>query len=170
MKNTKNVLRIGIDFGKVISKAGNDGTATSFFGSNYLNAPTNPGAIEVIILLCQKYGAENIYIISKCGAKMEAKTREWLEYNRFYAQTGILPENVLFCREVEEKGPLCVTHSIDAFIDDRLKVLYYIHQAEPSIIQILFGNERRDREEYKHHLPHVLQAQTWQDVVPLLLA
>ena len=164
------IKRIGIDMGHVIMDGANDGSETDFLkGPNYLNARATARCFEVIEGLVDKYGIGNVVVVSKCGPNTERRTLEWFEHNGFYVQTGVLPADIHFCRQIEEKGPICVRLELDAFIDDRLGVHFYIHQSDPGVIQILFGDQERDRKRFAHHLEHVIVAPDWGFVEHLLL-
>ena len=156
--------------GHVIMDGANDGSDTDFLrGPNYLNARETRNCFPVLRELVAKYGAPHVAIVSKCGRGTQQRTLEWLDHNKVYAQTGILPANVYFCRMVEEKGPICLKLGLDVFIDDRLKVLYHIHKVDPGVLQILFGNQERDRREFAHHLSRVRHALDWDEVGEILL-
>ena len=67
--NQKNV-RIGIDFGKTIGLTENDKP----FANCY----------SVINFFKNKFGIENIYVISKAKKEMRIKISEWLLNNNFF--------------------------------------------------------------------------------------
>lgn len=68
--------KIGIDVGGVIiDRVRNDGTDTSFLSDNYLATSAVPGAFEHITRLVDHFGAEHVFVVSKCGTKVEDKTR-----------------------------------------------------------------------------------------------
>lgn len=117
---------IGIDVGGVIIDRSNDNSDTSFFSDNYLNTTAVPGAIEAIGKIVQARFKDRAYIVSKCGRKTEAKTKEWLKHHKVYEITGIKPENTFFCRKREEKAPFCKTVGITHFVDDRMSVLRHM--------------------------------------------
>jgi len=162
--------RVGIDVGHVIMDGANDGTETDFVrGDRYLEATAVPGCIETVRDIVAKYGSDNVFIVSKCGTKTQQRTRHWLAHNRFYEATGMLAGNVHFCLMIQQKGPICIHLGIDAFIDDRLGVHYWIHQSDPGIRQILFGNQSRDRRDFAAHLAETELAADWKAVRALLL-
>jgi hypothetical protein len=118
------VKNLGIDIGGVIISRQNDDTDTSFFGSNFLNTTAEPLAFETILKAYEHF--DEIHLVSKCGDKVQRKTREWLEYNNFYNATGVSPDNLHFCRKRYEKVGICRELGITAFIDDRLEILTYM--------------------------------------------
>lgn len=134
--------KIGIDIGGVIiDREKNDNTDTSLFGPNYLNALAVPGAFEAIQTIHNEIFPET-YIISKCGANIERKSREWLEHNGFYKKTGMFEEKVLFCRERRDKAPIAQKLGLTHFIDDKLEVLGYMRDVVAN--RILFSPDREE--------------------------
>lgn len=112
-------LRIGIDIGKVI--IGGEGEAdTSFFDDNYLMTPEVAGAFTAIRTLSEKF---DVWIISKCGTKVQERTLEWLLSREFYTKTQVAPEQVLFVKKRPQKAPLAEELGLVAFIDDREDII-----------------------------------------------
>jgi hypothetical protein len=120
----QNKIKIGIDIGGVIIAKYNMGQDTSFFSENYLFSKAVNGAFETIKYLNKIFGAENIFLISKCGNKLKEKTLKWLEFNNFYKITGFLENNIYFCYDKESKVQICKNLKISHFIDDRDDVLW----------------------------------------------
>jgi hypothetical protein len=111
-------IRIGIDIGNVIFGGG--GEDTSFFGDNFLNTPTMEGSFEAIASLSQTY---DIWLISKCGQKVQDKTLLWFAHHEFFEATGVNPEQVIFCRKRPEKAGIAESLGLRAFIDDREDII-----------------------------------------------
>lgn len=126
MKQQTNISRLGLDFGKVIMGAVQNGVAdTSFLGASFSDAMKSPpteGAFESIASLAKCFRSE-VWIVSKCGPSVEKKTRAWLDHNRFYERTGVLKANIRFCRERSAKAAICEELGISHFVDDRIDVL-----------------------------------------------
>jgi hypothetical protein len=119
--------RIGLDVGGVIIDAtANDGTDTDIRGDRFMEATPVAGAYDAVRELIDHYGADNIFIISKCGELIEDRTREWLAGNGFYAYTGFNPENLHFCRRRAEKASIAKTLDLSDFVDDHQDVLEYM--------------------------------------------
>lgn len=98
--------RVGIDFGGVIVERFDQcssGPDTSFSSDHKTSKPVE-NAISSIAEIVKIFGADNVFIVSKCGTKMRQKTLEWLEYNKFYQNTGVKRENVHFCFRRPHKG------------------------------------------------------------------
>lgn len=116
---------LGIDIGRVIIHG--DGPDTAFVGAGSdeeaMRAPAIDGAFEHVARLVERFSATRVWLVSKCGKKVEARTRMWLARHRFHVTTGLSPENVRFCRDRREKAPICDALGIGFFVDDRLDVL-----------------------------------------------
>lgn len=120
-------MKIGIDIGGVIiDRNRNDNSDTSLFGTNYLNAFAVSGALEAISVINKKMFPNETYIISKCGAAIEKKSREWLRHNGFYTMTSVAEDHVYFCRERADKAPIARKLGLTHFIDDKYEVLGYM--------------------------------------------
>ncbi|MEE9329718.1 MAG: hypothetical protein V3V30_06230 [Parvularculaceae bacterium] len=150
---------LGIDIGGVIIQKEKHASDTSFFSDNFLNTPAVEIAFATIGQLCaQRYGQE-IYLVSKCGPKIEAKTNQWLNHTGFYAATGVLPNNVHFCRERSDKAPICAALGVDCFIDDRTDVLRALDSVKT---RLLFGAQHEASSPLK-------TVKDWHEVRDLLL-
>lgn len=121
--------KIGIDIGRVIISGDTD-SPDQFFGPNYLNCPQVKEAFPSITQLVTTFGAEQVFLVSKCGEHTQKRTLEWLNHHDFYKQTGVLPYHVHFCRERHEKAVICKKLGIQIFIDDRFSVLKHLNQAQ----------------------------------------
>lgn len=145
--------RIGIDIGRVIIQG--DGPDTSFVGGSEeeaLRAPAVEGAFESLARLTRRFAPGNVYLVSKCGKRVEARTHTWLAHRRFFEATGILEENLRFCRSREQKAPICAELGIRFFVDDRIDVLVFMTAVVPH--RFLFGAHETDR-------PGVVAVPTW---------
>lgn len=159
--------RLGVDVGGVIIDRAADDTDTSFFSDNYLRTPAVRGAFSSLRRLVDDRFGTHVFLISKCGANVERKTREWLDHRRFYGRTGVPRENVRFCRQRWEKANVCHELGITHFVDDRLEVLGYLGRV-PN--RFLF---RPDEEEVQAHadtLGQVRRVESWLDVLRALLS
>mmetsp|Transcript_14253 Transcript_14253/g.21325 ORF Transcript_14253/g.21325 Transcript_14253/m.21325 type:complete len:219 (+) Transcript_14253:88-744(+) len=138
MSSSSNINQevIGIDFGGVISggkaidEEGNEDTR-GFFGEHYLQVKAQPGAFEGVKFIVDCIGADNVYIVSKAGARTAARTLEWLKTHDFYKQTGFAQKNhILFCRERREKSELACSKKLTRFIDDHEQNLDFVSRGE----------------------------------------
>ena len=83
-------------------------------------------AISSIRLVVEKYGVDNVYIISKAKSK-------WIDINRvrlrdcdFYERTGMVKKNTYFVDEYEDKEKMCKKLEITYMIDDSIKVMRHL--------------------------------------------
>lgn len=113
---------VGVDVGGVIVDRVAEGSDTSFFADRYLDTPAVPGAFEGLGVLSQHFEGR-LYIISKAGPRIAAKTRHWLRHHGVFADGGILEDRLHFVSDRREKATLCRRFEITHFIDDRLDVL-----------------------------------------------
>jgi hypothetical protein len=114
---------LGVDIGRVLIHG--DGPDTSFIGGSEedaVKAPPMEGALESLTRLSVRLGGR-IWLVSKCGPKVQARTIRWLDHHRFFEATGIPAGQLRFCRERHEKAPICAKLGIRLFVDDRLDVL-----------------------------------------------
>ncbi len=90
------MTKLAIDFGNVIGCA-NDGVGPdlpSKIAAYEIPDECIKGVSDIIGIL----GAENVFILSKCGPRMQQATVVCLGKNDFYERTGIPPDHTLFCR------------------------------------------------------------------------
>jgi hypothetical protein len=110
--------RIGIDIGNVI--VGGGGEDTSFFSDNFLKTPKIDGAFEAIQSLAEEF---DVWLLSKCGQTVQDKSLAWLLHHDFYKTTGVNPEQVIFCRQRNQKAGIAKNLGFRAFIDDRNDII-----------------------------------------------
>jgi hypothetical protein len=114
---------LGVDIGRVIIEG--DGPDTSFVGgseADAMRAPAMAGSFEALGRLRERVGGR-VWLVSKCGPKVQARTRLWLDRRRFFQTTGIPYGHLRFCRDRKDKAPICDELGIGLFVDDRLDVL-----------------------------------------------
>lgn len=157
-----NAETLGVDIGGVIIDRVNDGTDTSFFTDNYLQTTALPGVFDALRQLVEKRFGDKIFLVSKCGQRVQNKTLHWLNHHRFYDFTGIGRNHVYFCRERHEKAGICEKIGITHFIDDRLEVLgnlttvstLYLFQPRPDEVR-----------RFARFLKYVKQVNSWQEIL-----
>lgn len=154
--------KLGIDVGGVLTRKG--GTSDTFlFGPNYLNAPAVDGALEAVNELFKSPFRDNIWIISKCGHKVECRTRDWLKAHNLDL---IIPEDHwFFCKKRHEKAPIAETLGLTHFVDDRLEVLSYMTTVKN---RYLFQPEAEEVKPRKHVLSSVQVVQSWTELLDAL--
>lgn len=148
---------LGIDIGGVITAGGNE-----MFTENFLAVQAMPDCFEAIKrIVAQRFG-ERVYLVSKCGSRMQQKSMEWLRHHKFFDLTGVKSDHVEFCKDRSGKAPICARLGITHFVDDRLEVLshltsvsnLYLFQPKPSEVQ-----------RFAHHLLRVKQMNSWQEIL-----
>ncbi|WP_053234220.1 hypothetical protein [Sandaracinus amylolyticus] len=157
--------RLGVDIGRVIIGAtADDGTTdTSFLSGSEddaLRTPPVPGAFETIARL-HAHLEGRVWLVSKCGPRIQALTRRWLAHQGFHDVTGIPPEHVRFCRERRQKREHALALGLTCFVDDRLDVLRHLEGVVPALCW--FGVQRDPAPDW------VVATRTWRDVQRVLL-
>jgi len=159
-------VKIGIDIGGVIIDRANDDEDTSLFGDNYLNARPVAGAIDALQKLNTEIFPKEVFIVSKCGEKIEARSREWLKAKGVYEKTGIPEANVHFCRQRADKAPIARKLGLTHFVDDRLEVLGYMRGIVEN--RILFSPSAQGLDRYGLMSGPVILTFSWKDVLEFL--
>ena len=156
--------RLGIDIGRVIinGPAHPAGGDTAFFEGDeatLLATPEMPDAVDVIARLVVRFGG-CVWLVSKCGPRVQARTERWLAGHAFFARTGLAPDHVRFCRTRPDKRDHCVELGLTHFVDDHPEV----HAAIRGVVrhQFFFGPQRAVPA-YGQHTP------TWSDVERLIV-
>ncbi|HSX24635.1 MAG TPA: hypothetical protein VLG69_01580 [Candidatus Andersenbacteria bacterium] len=158
----KEIEILGIDIGGVITAGGNE-----MFTDNFLEVQAMPDCFEVIQRLVTERFGERVYLVSKCGMRMQQKSVEWLCHHNFFDLTGVKSDHVEFCQHRSGKAPICDRLGITHFIDDRLEVLGYL----TSVSNIyLFRPKPSEVNRFSHHLPKVRQMNSWRDILKELVA
>jgi len=153
--------RLGVDIGRVIIAG--DSPDTSFVGGTddeALRAPAIEGAFEALARLCVRFDGR-VWLVSKCGKRVEARTRTWLAHHRFFDVTGLDREHLLFCRARTDKAPICARLRVTCFVDDRLDILASMEGIART--RLLFGaRESPD--------PRITAVRGWSDAETAILA
>jgi hypothetical protein len=155
---------LGIDIGRVIV----DGPAhphredTAFFSGEeptMLATPQMRGAVAAIARLVPRFEGR-VWLVSKCGPRVQARTLRWLAGHDFHRRTGVPPQQVRFCRTRRDKRVHCEQLGLTHFVDDHPEV----HAAIVGAVehQYFFGPQRRPVPAYGRHAP------TWSDVESLI--
>jgi hypothetical protein len=132
--------RLGIDIGRVIICG--DGEDTHFLDGDEAQAMAAPpvaGALPAIAELVRLFEGR-VWLVSKCGRRIEERSRRWLDQRDFYRHTGVDPEQLRFCRRRPEKADHALALSLTHFIDDRADVLQHLEGLVPR--RFLFGPQR----------------------------
>jgi len=143
-------MSIGIDIGRVIIAQDTD-APDLFFGPRYLESRAVPGAFEAVRRIVEGYGAERVFLVSKCGATVERKSREWLQARNFFSETGMRFDHLRFVLHRHEKRGVCEELRIQDFVDDRFSVLKHLLDLEHSRRLILFDPMPEEEAEFEEH-------------------
>lgn len=152
-------MSAGIDIGRVLIAG--DGADTSFLGhdeSAAMRAPEIPGAFEAVARLVSVFQGD-VWLVSKCGPKIEARTRRWLEARKFFERTNMARDHLRFCRERRDKAQIAVDLDLDRFVDDRPDVLRPMRGLVPTLV--LFGANTAET--------GMIAAPDWRRALPVLL-
>ncbi|MEV6281977.1 hypothetical protein [Kribbella sp. NPDC051770] len=157
--------RLGIDIGRVIIDGTNGPGDTSFFQGDtaaMLRTPAVRGAFAAISRLTRVFD-QRVWLVSKCGPRIQQRSLQWLAHHRFFEQTGIPADNVRFCLQRRDKAIHCRELAITHFVDDKPDV----HEALDGLVEhrYLFGPQRS-----RYVAPGVTAARTWAEVESFLLA
>lgn len=162
-------IKIGIDIGGVIIAQDTD-DPDLFFTDSFLIAEPFENCFKTITRLVQNFGSENIFIISKCGEKVQKKSREWLEHKDFFRLTGFNPDHLNFCLERHEKAGIAQTLHLTHFIDDRYSVLKYMVDLPLIERLILFCPNDTEKEASRSNSnDKILEVDSWEEVGRVLL-
>lgn len=118
--------RLGIDIGKVIINGpGHPGGGdTAFFEGDeatMLATPEMEGAFDAIRRLNALFAGQ-VWLVSKCGVRVQQRTLRWLDAHHFYLRTGVAHDHVRFCLTRPEKRPICEELGLTHFVDDHPEV------------------------------------------------
>jgi len=159
--------RVGIDIGRVIINATdpNGRSDTSFLSggdARAMETPPVPGAFEVIRELVEFYEGR-VWLVSKCGARVQKRSRAWLSHHRCYERTGMTRAQLRFCPKRPDKAIHCRQLRLTHFVDDRLDVLRHLRGVTDN--RYLFGHQK-----YGTIIPHwVTPVMDWSEVRSALL-
>jgi hypothetical protein len=118
--------RLGIDIGRVIIDGPShpDGGDTAFFEGDeatMLATPEMAGCVSAIARLTALFGGQ-VWLVSKCGPRVQARTLRWLDARDFWGRTGVSREHARFCRARVDKRLHCVELGLTHFVDDHPEV------------------------------------------------
>lgn len=153
---------LGVDIGGVIIDRINDNTDTSFFTENFLRTTPVSGVFVALRTLVDTHYGDRVFLVSKCGQAVQAKTFQWLDHYDFYRLTGIRRDHVYFCRQRSEKAGICKDLGITRFVDDRLEVLGTLLDLD---VRYLFQPRPEEVKKFAHFADKVITVQSWKEIV-----
>jgi len=117
---------LGVDFGGVIHGVTyRPNQPDTFLEGDFeeaMGTPAMPGALETLARLVRVFEGR-VWVVSKCGPRIQNLTENWLDRHDFAASTGIDSNHLVFCRQRSEKATRCGELGITHFVDDRSDVL-----------------------------------------------
>jgi hypothetical protein len=156
----EHIMMLGIDVGRVLTSPG-DSTRpdTSFIGGSLedaLDTPPYDGMFDAVPALVERFEGR-VWIVSKCGPRIQQRTLQWFDRHRFFERTGIPRNHVRFCLRRPDKAIHCRELGITHFIDDRTDVLEPMTGIVPN--RYLFGPQRGRLPAGMHHVA------TWREAM-----
>jgi len=156
--------RLGIDIGRVIidGPAHPGGGDTAFFQGDeaaLLATPEMAGAVESIARLVRLFGGR-VWLVSKCGPRVQARTLRWLDGHDFDRRAALPPGHVRFCLRRSDKRAHCQELTLTHFVDDHPEVHAAIRGAVD--YQYFFGAQSQPVPGYGIHTP------SWADAERLI--
>ncbi|MGE3512852.1 MAG: hypothetical protein AB7N65_28655 [Vicinamibacterales bacterium] len=156
-------LRVGIDFGGVMVRAShwNRDDETSPQGTSEAERATEGmfDSVRAIAAAC----AGRVWIVSKAGPRMQARTLAWLRAVDFFARTDVTQDHVRFCLSRIAKDAICRELEITHFVDDRVHVMQILRKTVPHLY--LFG----ERGEERYCPPWATFVSSWAEVSALVI-
>jgi hypothetical protein len=145
--NNQPKTALGIDIGRVIVSAAQPGgrSDTSFLGGDEeaaLSTPPSEGAFDAIRDLVVAFEGR-VWLVSKCGPRIQGLTKRWLRRHRFHEITGVRQDRVRFCLKRPDKREHCLAIGATHFVDDRLDVLEHLVEVVPHLYW--FGHQTSPR-------------------------
>ena len=117
---------LGVDFGGVVHgvtyRPGRPDTFLEGSFEEAMGTPAMPGAMQALGRLVEVFEGR-VWLVSKCGPRVQALTENWLGRHDFPALTGIGIDHWVFCRQRTDKALRCGELGITHFVDDRADVL-----------------------------------------------
>lgn len=152
--NTNTEPRLGVDFGRVIhgGAAISGEEDTTFLAGDFeeaMHSPATDGMFEVLPGLVERFEGR-VWVISKCGERIQQRTLQWLDRHDFFGRTGIAPGNVRFCRKRADKAGHCAELGITHMVDDRLDVHHALRGPVPNLY--LFGPQPSTPPDWVRHV------------------
>jgi hypothetical protein len=108
------------------------------------------GGFEAIGRLATAFAGQ-VWLVSKCGQRVQERTMRWLDAHDFYGRTGVPVEHVRFCRKRADKRLHCEALGLTHFVDDHPEV----HSAIRGFVahQYLFGPQAEPVPDYTRRAP-----------------
>lgn len=130
------------------------------------NAHPYPDAYDSVRKLSENWFSE-VHIVSKCDQESEGNITLWLHIHHFL-DGGLIPTNgIHFCREREDKAPICKRLGITHFVDDRVQVL---KPMETVPYRYRLGNRNDEPEGFQEIPKGIVHVQNWTELKEEILS
>ncbi len=147
-----------VDIGGVLVVTDTDGVTDLIDGRMDLV----PQGIETLRRLSKEYFGDQIYFVSKCGAKMQMKTRRFLVEHKVFEHIGIPGDHLVFCFHRSDKAVAAKELGATHFIDDRLEILGSLKGVEH---RFLFSPKEGEVRRHEQYLPLVRRVSGWDETL-----
>lgn len=158
---------LGVDIGGVVLDSAHYDEDATPDGPVLVAASEIPGARTALMTLRDKLFGHEIFLVSKCGPRTEARARQWLAEEGFLDAIGISAANAKFCRHRSDKAGICAELGVTHFVDDRLEVLSYLDVVAS---RYLFQPDLNEVAKFAAHLPLVTVVDGWPALCTAVLA
>lgn len=148
-------LRIGIDFGGVLSAHSRNSTRSKEHISTTINIDS---AVESLVNLREFYECE-LYLISYCGLARARATKEEVDKLGVFTETYFTKTKLL-------KNNVCRHLGIDVFIDDTLEVCINVRKnSSPNTHVIWFQGDPTFEKGKSNTRLNIIQTKSWEETV-----
>jgi hypothetical protein len=136
---------VGIDLGNVMIK----------------HRKPMPDAMRVVRRLKDEIFGDRMFIVSRVNEEQKIRATAFVTGDEF-RETRIPFEQVYFCSERCEKGPICARLGITHHIDDQPEVMYHMPQSVHT--RILFDPKEEEMQKFEGRLSKCIIMRSWLEV------
>lgn len=159
---------LGVDIGEVLIEQFPANPELSFLGPNYLNTPEMPDAFRVLRRLHDERFGDNIFLITRCRAKIRDKRIEWLDHHKFYERVGLPRMLPRYCWNPYNKSNVCYDLGMTHFIDNEPGELIHLEDLIPNLI--LYRPKAEHVKQYERFVAEsTIRADSWNAIEAMLL-
>lgn len=180
--NLKNATRWSVDFGNVlvkniarekrekishlVSKIKDQNNTLDLDKFLLDNSFLIPNALAGLQELISRYGAENVWIVSRASGIERFINLRLFSLHRFAELTGFLPNHIYFVDLYHEKRNICHSLNIQTHIDDRGEVHFHLLGTVPNLLW--FQPTKSDLSQWSKKLPQAVYISGWNEIIALL--
>jgi hypothetical protein len=140
----------------------------SDLGSTIVNTATRrayPDVFRVLKNLVKRLGPAELFIISRVNEVQKVRAESWIANDGLFEMTGMLPENLFWCAERHEKGPIAEKLGLTHFVDDRPEVLIHMPLVPH---RILFNPRQEEVDQFRGRLGGISIVSSWLEIEAML--